>query len=342
MAITTTTSRAPQPAPGARGRWPWVAVGAVVLAGLGFGGWYFWVRKPPPKHDPVAAAQANLRGIGLMEQFDYYDAAKAFEEAVKLDPDWLPGQINLGIALLNTAEADNLEKSIQIFRRVLEKDPDSPHAHYCLGIIYLYLNRRVEAAAEFETGARLDPNGADAWLHRGLSHAEKDDAPEAKRYYRKALDLNPYLNAARHALAQHGFEHDDKKSKDLLDEHKALFDAHWESDYQRVYTDMGKYAEVIGRIPAGKPPVGPLPLFERYESFRVTLAADTRWAKEADLGDGVLGNLRRAVRDRFGGALVRLDFNRDGRPDLLLLGAVVRNGKLGDLMLRNDGGGRFS
>src|SRR5262249_23092078 len=33
---------------------------------------------------------------------------------------------------------------------------------------------------------------------------------------------------------------------------------------------------------------------------------------------------------------------RDGRPDLLLLGAVVRGGRPGDLLLRNDGGGRFT
>src|SRR5262249_17489440 len=40
--------------------------------------------------------------------------------------------------------------------------------------------------------------------------------------------------------------------------------------------------------------------------------------------------------------MITLDFNRDGRPDLFLLGAVVENGKLRDLLLRNDGGGVFT
>jgi hypothetical protein len=44
----------------------------------------------------------------------------------------------------------------------------------------------------------------------------------------------------------------------------------------------------------------------------------------------------------FGGALVRLDYDRDGRPDLLLLGAVLRDGKASDLLLHNDGSNTFT
>jgi cytochrome c-type biogenesis protein CcmH/NrfG len=320
----------------------WLTASLVVLGALGVAALTYWPRQPTVRTDPVAAAHANLRGVGYMERFDYAAAAKEFEEVVKLDPNWLPGQINLGIALLNTQEPDNLKRAIDLFRKVLEKDPDNCHAHYCLGIIYLYQNRRDEAATQFETVTRLDPTDAYAWYQRGLTSPDKDESPQAKRFYRKALDLNPYLNAARYALAQHSFEHDDKKSKELLDEFQALANAHWEADYRLVYSEMGRYAEVIGRVPIDKPAAGPLPLFERYESFQVTLAEGTRWAKAEGLGQGTLGELRRAVRERFGGTLVRLDYNGDGRPDILLLGAVVRGGEVRDLLLRNDGGGRFT
>src|SRR5262249_26878468 len=43
-----------------------------------------------------------------------------------------------------------------------------------------------------------------------------------------------------------------------------------------------------------------------------------------------------------GATLVVLDYNRDGRPDLLLLGAVVENGQVRDLLLRGDEGGVFT
>ena len=332
-----------------RRRWPWAVALLVPLGALGFTAWYIWLRQPAVKSDPVAATQANLRGIGHMERFEYPAAVTDFEEVVRLDPDWLPGQINLGIALLNAASENQekrqeiLKRASDIFRKVLEHDPDNLHAHYCLGLICLDQGRLGEAAPQFETVTRLDPTDAYAWLRRAQSHPEKDDAPETKEFYHKALELNPYLNAARHALAHHRFEYDEKKSKELLDQFQLLKDAHWETDFGLVYTEQGRYADVIGRVPERKPPsFGPLPLFERDESFRVTLAEGTRWAKADDLGDGILGDLRRAVRERFGGTIVRLDYNGDGRPDLLLLGAVVRGGAVADVLLRNDGGGRFT
>ena len=66
------------------------------------------------------------------------------------------------------------------------------------------------------------------------------------------------------------------------------------------------------------------------------LAAGTRWATAADLGE-----LRALVRARFGATLVVLDYDRDGKPDLFLIGAVVRGGEVCDLLLRNDGDGSF-
>ncbi len=129
----------------------------------------------------------------------------------------------------------------------------------------------------------------------------------------------------------------------ILEDFNRLHDAQWESEVNTVYTEMGHYANVIGSSPpTSTPTIGPMPMFERYPGFEVVLAEGTRWAGPEDLGDGVLGDLRRALLARFGATMVRLDFNGDGRPDLLLLGAVVRNGVLGNLLLRNDGAGRFT
>jgi hypothetical protein len=40
--------------------------------------------------------------------------------------------------------------------------------------------------------------------------------------------------------------------------------------------------------------------------------------------------------------MVVLDYNKDGKPDLFLVGAVVKDGKVRDLLLRNDGGSKFT
>src|SRR5205823_3181540 len=109
--------------------------------------------------------------------------------------------------------------------------------------------------------------------------------------------------------------------------------ADWETGSSlEKYGEQGKYARPIGWEPAGKPAVGPVPLFEVPQGFQVVLAPGARWATAADLDP-----LRKAARERFGGTMVLFDFNRDGKPDILLLAAVVENGKVRDLLLRNDG-----
>jgi len=87
---------------------------------------------------------------------------------------------------------------------------------------------------------------------------------------------------------------------------------------------------------------GTLPQCLPWDKFVVNLAPGARWAKPEDLGSGPTGDLRRLVRKRFGGTIVMLDYDCDGLPDLLLVGAVVENGGLRDLLLHNDGNGVFT
>src|SRR5262249_50370606 len=43
-----------------------------------------------------------------------------------------------------------------------------------------------------------------------------------------------------------------------------------------------------------------------------------------------------------GATLVAFDYNGDSKPDLFLAGAVVEKGQMRDLLLRNDGDGKFT
>jgi Tfp pilus assembly protein PilF len=327
------------PAPAGRSRWPWLA--ALVLIVLTAG--YVVYRRYNPEPDLAAALVANNRGLGLMEQFQYQAAADAFEQVIALAPDWMPGRINLGIALLNTATESNLSRARKLFEQVLRREPDNLHARYCLGIIALYRNQLAEAAPHFETVTRLDPADAHAWYNLAQTHPDGKDSPAAKECLRRALKLNPYLNAARYALAMHPYEPGEAERDRLLADFNALKDANVAEESKIEYTQMGRYAEVIGRADDRiKPAVGPLPIFSASEDFRVTLAPGARWATAMDFGADPVAEVRRAFRARFGATLVLLDYNGDGRPDLFLLGAVVEKGAVRDLLLRNDGHGLFT
>src|SRR5437867_3839716 len=72
------------------------------------------VSQPPPP-DMVAVLHFNNNGVGHMDRFEYANAVEAFRQVVKLAPDWLPGRINLGIALLNDPTPENLQEARDLF-----------------------------------------------------------------------------------------------------------------------------------------------------------------------------------------------------------------------------------
>ncbi len=137
---------------------------------------------------------------------------------------------------------------------------------------------------------------------------------------------------------------DDARAEKLLEQYETLRRSDWHNVTGIKYSQMGPYAEVIGRGSdrPPPPPTGPLALFERREGLKVQFAAGARWAKAADFGSDTVAELRRLVLARFGATLVVLDYNGDGKPDLFLAGAVVEKGQVRDLLLRNDGFGHFT
>ncbi len=310
------------------------------VAGVGVGGYLFGLWGELPQHsDQAIAAGANARGVGRMERFEFAEAATEFEQAVRLAPDWVPARINHGIALFNQNQPEKIAEGRRIFADILTADPNNRHALYCLGIIDGNDGRIADAHAHFRAVNALDPDDAHTWYRLGMTHPEGVRSPAAAECFRKALDRNPYLNAARYNLFLALHPTDPERAAALEVERKALALATWETETDIRYGVMGKYADVIGRDPArgGKPVVGPLPMFEPAAGFKVSLAAGARWATATDLDP-----VRRAARERFGATVVLFDFNGDGKPDVFLASAVVDGGKVRDLLLRNDGKGSFT
>ena len=340
--------------PGKRHFWIWAGCLLVLLILMG-GGIYFlgrpWkVDRRPSEADLLAAAQANARGLALLEWFDdnYQgrpaadQAIEAFEEAVRLAPDWLPARINLGIALLNSRDqdqhqkAEKLRRAAEVFQEILARDPNNPYAHFCLGIWHFDRGEREQAYQHFAAVTEIDPQDAHAWYFRGRCTADEYESAQARECFERALQINPYLNAARHSLAQHASIAADRQAQErLLRDFEALHQAEVE-DYAAVsYTEMGKYATAIGLSPPRPPRPPVLPMFSE-QNATVVLSPQTRWAT-ADAWDPLM----HAVRERFGATMIWCDYDRDGRPDLFLLASVQRSGSLGDLLLHNEGNGVF-
>jgi hypothetical protein len=332
------------PAPLSR-RWPFLVLGVVAGLLVACIAWWWANRRVEPQAaDMVGVMEVNNRGIGLMEQFDYARAADAFREATRLAPQWLPGRINLGIALLNQARPESLDEAVRLFEGVLAAEADSPHAHYCLGIIGYHQGQDLDAAAgHFEAVTRHDPADAHAWYFLGLTRLGLRQEDRARECFEKALERNPYLLGAMNNLQLLLRRRDQRaRADEWLKRFQKLQASEWYTRADVKYGEMGRYAEAVGRhSDPGGGGVGPLPAFRRDEDLRVELARGARWATAADFGAGDEADLLRAVRARFGGVMVTLDYDKDGKGDLLLLGAVSEGGRLRDLLLHNEGGGRL-
>ena len=183
------------------------------------------------------------RGIGLMGQFNFAEAAEAFAEARELDTDSETLRINHAIALLNTATATNLDKARQLLVDVLATTPRDPHAHFCLGIIALHRNELDEARPHFQAVTQIDPTDPSGWYHLGLT--EPPGSAAATNCFEKALGLNANLTAAMHGLAMNLRRTDPKRATALLTGQQALLGAEWDEPLRIRYAEMGRYGNVI-------------------------------------------------------------------------------------------------
>jgi len=307
----------------------WAIAGLLVVLVVPIG-FLFWLRQA----DPETVRTLTNQGIAEMERFEYTEAGKKFEDALLLDPNNTDLKINLGIALLNQASDGSLARSIQTFEEVLRKDPNNLNAHFCLGIIAYYQNRAEDAARSFQAVLEKDPNDAFSWYYLGKFHPEGSDSEASMKCLRRALELDPYLNAARYAIALHPQLDNPEERKRLLEEHERLKQADWERTQEISYPNMGPLASILG---AFKPPrdgsAAPVPNFRRGTPGPADLGPGRSWAAEDSWPEGPATTLFKDVRDRFGGCLCLGDFKRDGYPDAFLGGAILEQGKIRDLYL---------
>jgi tetratricopeptide (TPR) repeat protein len=141
---------------------------------------------------PPAAYFANLsemcRQRGLLAE-----AEQAGRRAVALEPSFIAGWNNLGIAL---QEAGKLDESLACMQRVVRFRPDDAMAHNNLANTFKRKGRLADARAEYEVALRLAPDYAEG--HSNLANLlnELGESDAALACARRAIEVNPRLTAA--------------------------------------------------------------------------------------------------------------------------------------------------
>ena len=200
--------------------------------------------------------KAHYQGLGHMERYEYHEASAEFRRVRELAPGWIPGSINLAIALLNDTgnQAEQAKKSrgpsvtgsanfddaFVELDGVLAREPGNLHAHYCKGIILEYIGNVDEAHQNFKFVAEADPADSQALYKFAVTSMSRtnpgkpvtlEDAPDLVAMFTKVLELNPYLVPAMYRLQQAYtwagvIEGDSERKKYWRDKHLEL-SARW-------------------------------------------------------------------------------------------------------------------
>ena len=328
-----------------------------------------------PSEALEAVMKAHFAGLGYMEQYEYAKASESFREVQRLAPGWIPGAINLAIALLNDtgaklekakreggeAPTTHYDEALAVLRGVLARDPDNAYAHYCTGVLLQHQGGQgiAEAHAHFTRVTEIDPTDPAAWYWRAgtLTDPTAPGQPggqalarEQAALLKKALELDPYLTPAIYQTAlAYRFIEPPAVTKKMFDLFNKMKPDRAEATpgpgnlLQDKYGEMGRYASIVNPFPRPAPSTSaavPAPRFEAGRSLEIALASGERWVKPEDF-TGPLAVVGR-VRARMGAAIAAFDANGDGRLDLFLASAVLTPKGVRDCLLINHGEGRFS
>ena len=157
----------------------------------------------------MADRQIQL-GESFLDVWRLKDAAKAFDDALALDPTSVPasfGRFKANMFADAAPGAYDPEVTERRLRRILDIDPEDPHALAALGE-YFYFQEDWDKAREYYRRALAERRFAQALFGLGMVELKNKDYVAAARPLAEAAELSPfnwrYLNNLAYVQSQTG------------------------------------------------------------------------------------------------------------------------------------------
>jgi len=155
--------------------------------------------------DPAAPMVQWSLGNEWMERGETARAIAAYEQALRLRPDYGDAHNNLGVALRTLGR---VEAAIEHYREAIRLAPRKPYAYVNLGNELADAGKADEAMALYRQALRLKPGYADAHNSLGTVLRSRGLVDEAIEHYRAAITAEPWQPAPHvnygNALRQKG------------------------------------------------------------------------------------------------------------------------------------------
>jgi serine/threonine protein kinase/tetratricopeptide (TPR) repeat protein len=152
-----------------------------------------------PATTNIDAFELYSKGRTFLERWDVEEntdfAIQMFDEALKLDPDFVLAYAGLGEAYWQKYQdsRDNVwvERAIAASDHALALDPYQAPVHVSLGIIYHGTGKIDRAVEEFERAIELQPLDSDAYKWLGRCYTNKGEMERAVGYFTRAIEIRP-------------------------------------------------------------------------------------------------------------------------------------------------------
>ena len=140
----------------------------------------------------------NNFGIAYLDQQQYDDALHAFEQVVRLRPDYKDGYINTGVTFI---EWEKYAEARAPLEKALALKPDDARALYYLALVERRQRHSEAEIADLQEVIAQYPNSRDARRELGISYYQQHRAAEAMEQFKALQQIDPDDVAAHYNLA---------------------------------------------------------------------------------------------------------------------------------------------
>lgn len=208
--------------------------------------------RPSPRAAAFAGTRASTQAAGQSAE-DYFrigvahneakrweEAVKAFEEAIRLKPDYAQAHYKLGVAFYNL---DRFEEAVKQFKEAISLKKDYADAYFNLGQSLSKLRLWEEAIAAYTQGLPYNPKDADLYYGIALAHDYLEHYGEATSFYKKALDVKPDHPRAHLGLGLI-YDNSGRHTEAVEEDKKAIAADH---EYADAYYNLGVALANLGK-----------------------------------------------------------------------------------------------
>lgn len=153
---------------------------------------------PPAPHDNPDWMRWTNIGIAYLDQLQYADAMSAFEQVVKLRPDYADGHINIGLTYIEWEKYSAARASLE---QALTLSPNNARALYYLALVERRSAHPDAEIADLQRVVEQYPQSRDARRELGISYYQQHQYDEAVQQFEALQAIDPDDLAAHYNLA---------------------------------------------------------------------------------------------------------------------------------------------